>query len=200
VLDGPEFVEEVGAAEVIDELVATGEIPPTVGLFLDSVSRETRDVELRANVAFTRFLAEEVVPDARARYDAGLARGDVVVVGASDGGLCAVFAAAEHPAVFGHALALSGSFWWKPSDAPDDWLARRLGLDGASFFLYAGRQETRAPRPGGPSVVAATRALRDAIEARGLRVEHSEREGWHYYPWWREPLRAGLVTLLGTAS
>ena len=58
-LDGPEFVEEVGAAEVIDELVATGEIPPTVALFLDSVSRETRDVELRANVAFTRFLAEE---------------------------------------------------------------------------------------------------------------------------------------------
>lgn len=100
---------------VFDNLIARGEMPVTVGIFIQpgvfADGKANRSVEYDTlSDRYVRFLLEEMLPEvdktvALRRDAAGRA-----IVGASSGGICAFTAAWERPAEFGKVVSWIGSF------------------------------------------------------------------------------------------
>ena len=126
--DGP-----VRAPRVLDTMIAAGELPPTVGVFVmpgrpadvpaptaradggrpDPRALEQRSVEYDTlSDAYARFLLEDLLP--AATREAGVTLTDDpaqrTIVGISSGGICAFTAAWERPDAFGRVLSHCGSF------------------------------------------------------------------------------------------
>ncbi len=100
---------------VFDNLIAHGDIPVTVGIFIQpgilADGRPNRSVEYDTlSDQYARFLLEEILPEVektvKLRHDAA----SRAISGASSGGICAFTAAWERPNEFGKVLSWIGSF------------------------------------------------------------------------------------------
>ena len=118
-----------------------------------------------------------------------------VVAGSSLGGLAAIYAALEHPEVFGKVISLSGSFWWKPTGSSDaEWLTNlvrtspRLPL---RFYLEVGLMESQSMQ------IDTNRRMRDALIEKGYPVGYFEYDGGHSFLTWSGGMVNGLETLMG---
>lgn len=205
--DGESYTSQVPTPTILDNLVAAGRIPPLAAILISNPSEAARSAELPPNPRFARFLAEELMPWAKARgVFAPAAR--TVVAGASYGGLAAAWAGLTHPEWFGNVYSQSGSFWWAPGwqqagafaqgEAQAEWLTRRFAQSPRlplRFQLEAGLFETG--RPGQVGILDATRHLRDVLRAKGYPVGHREYAAAHGYEHWRISLADGLMALLG---
>lgn len=190
---------------ILDNLIASGALPPVVAVLLSCVNLETRNRELPCNPAFSDFLVQELMPWVHQRFHVTAQPSRTVLGGASYGGLAAAYAAFRHPDVFGKILSQSGSFGWKPQgDSEYEWLTRqfvaspRLNL---SFYLEAGLLETGtdsgADSGAEPSDLIAARHMRDVLLAKGYPVRYSEYNGGHNAVCWQGSLADGLLALLG---
>lgn len=202
--DGESYTRELATPTVLDNLIGAGRLPPTAAIFISNPSNETRSRELPPNPDFTRFLAEELMPWARAR---GLhaPAASTVVAGASYGGLAAAWAGFSHPELFGKVYSQSGSFWWAPgwesagAFGPEgEWLSRRFASREKlplTFQLEAGLFEMG--RDGQVGIRDATRHLRDLLLAKGYTVGHREYAAAHGYEQWGMSFAEGLLALIG---
>ncbi len=111
--DGASYREYVPV--VFDNLIARGDMPVTVGIFIQpglfEGGRSNRSVEYDTlSDQYARFLLEEILPEVekttRLRRDAA----GRAIAGASSGGICAFTVAWERPAEFGKVLSWIGSF------------------------------------------------------------------------------------------
>lgn len=196
--DAEHYLDQVPSATILDNLVAAGALPPTAAILIGNPSAETRAAELPPNPVFAQFLAQELMPWARARGVAADA-GKTVIAGASYGGLAAAYAGLTHPELFGKVYSQSGSFWWAPQEEPE-WLTRQFAQAPrvpVEFQLDAGLFETG--RNGEVGILGATRHLRDVLNAKGYRVGHREYAAGHDYYHWRGSLADGLIGLIGMA-
>lgn len=201
VLDGTAYRDLIPLPVILDNLIAAGRIPPVVAVLAGRFEAEERDADLACNPAFSRFLAEELLPWARQHYHVTADPARTVLAGSSLGGLAAACAAIEHPDRFGNVLAQSGSFAWKPDGAArPEWVARRLAAGPKlplRFSLDAGLLETWPPPAGGPSLLDANRHLRDVLRAKGYDLTYSEYAGGHGHVNWQATLPEELAALLG---
>jgi enterochelin esterase-like enzyme len=199
VFDGWAYVNLVPAPTILDNLVADGAIPPLVAVLIDSLDGDARMRELCCDDAFVAFLADELLPWARAETTASDDPRRTIAAGSSAGGLAAAFAAYRRPDVVGNVLSQSGAFWWG-RDGEGEWLTNRLAEAGrlpVRFWLDAGVLESAPPahQPGAPSILDANRRLRDVLLAAGHEVHHAEFCGGHDYVCWRGTLADGLRAL-----
>ena len=176
VTDGHEFADDrLGAAlPVLDNLVAEGRITAPVVVFVDprdpTTGQNRRQEQYVANPGFAAFIADELLPDIDAAYRTAGTRG---ILGASLGGVCALYFAAERPDVFQRAGSMSPALWAAPE------LFDAFGPTPASqgFFLSAGTLYDGA---------AHTRAMRDVLEAvPGFDLAYAERNEGHSWGQWR---------------
>ena len=109
--------------ELLETMIATGEIPPVVGIFVrpgdtpapgsGNMGRRNRCLEYDGitddNV---RFLNEELIPEVSKRFHLNLSinGNDRCIAGGSSGGIAAFTAAWQHPDLFSRVYANSGSF------------------------------------------------------------------------------------------
>lgn len=100
---------------VFDNLIAAGEMPVTVGVFINPGTfeggRSNRSFEYDTlSDQYVRFLLEEILPEVEKttplRHDAA----SRAISGASSGGICAFTAAWERPGEFSKVLSWVGSF------------------------------------------------------------------------------------------
>lgn len=205
--DGESYTREVPTPILLDNLIAEGRLPSTAAVFIANPSNETRSKELPPNEDFARFLAEELMPWAKAQGIHAPAE-RTVVTGASYGGLAAAWAGFSHPELFGNVYSQSGSFWWAPgwedSDTysrPAEWLTQRFATaprQPLRLHLEAGLFELG--RDGQAGIRDTTRHLRDVLQAKGYAVSHREYAAAHGYEHWRVSLAGGLLALIGTAN
>lgn len=125
--DGHAYISESGLMRVpivFDNLIARGEIPVTIGIFINPGhekagepdgwrSRSNRSLEydsLGSNYA--RFLIEELIPHVTAKFKLNLTSEARLraLSGMSSGGICAFTAAWERPDYFSKVLSHIGSF------------------------------------------------------------------------------------------
>jgi enterochelin esterase family protein len=214
VFDGRSYTTVIPTPTILDNLLAAGHIPPLAAVLLQSPGdseveqRKARTWELSCNPDFADFLADELLPWVRQNFGVPTPQELTLTAGSSLGGLAAVYAAYRRPEVFGRALSLSGSFWWKPESGTDtamateedeewEWLTRQLVAAErlpVRFYVNVGILETDAPA-GMPSQVTANRHLRDVLLARGHQVHYAEYAGQHDYACWRGTLADGLIAL-----
>jgi enterochelin esterase-like enzyme len=107
------------APTVFDNLIAKGEMPVTVGVFINpgNVVQEGRPP--RSNRSFeydtlsdqyTRFLLEEILPEVEKKVNLRHDAASRAIAGASSGGICAFTVAWQRPDQFSRVLSWVGSF------------------------------------------------------------------------------------------
>jgi enterochelin esterase family protein len=203
VFDGGEYTSEIPTPRILDSLLAAARIPPCVALMIDDSTRAARLDELANRAWFADYLAAEVVPWVRARHHVTRDPHRVILAGSSAGGLAATHAALRHPETFGNVLSQSGAFWRgneASNDPPYEWLTRHVASTprrDVRFWLEVGTTESRGALGGSaPSILAANRALRDALRAKGYRVAYAEvPNGVHGYETWGVRLAGGIVAV-----
>jgi enterochelin esterase-like enzyme len=124
--DGAGFVKPAGlfrAPVVFDNLIAKGEMPVTIGIFIQPGSFPHKDPKSkekpRSNRSFeydslgdlyARFLLEEILPAVAKDYNLTTHPEERAICGNSSGGICAFTVAWERPDAFRKVISHIGSF------------------------------------------------------------------------------------------
>ncbi len=206
--DGTGFVKMSPLPAILDNLIASGAVPPLVAIMPCSISQTLRLKELLLHEPFNDFLTKELMPWAHEAYRLTDDSRRVVVSGASAGGLAAAYAAFEHPELFGNVLSLSGAFVYSPGlmspgwKGEHEWLTRRIAASETKpirFYLSAGTLETVSmfDLAGGPALLPANRHLRTVLELKGYEHWLHEFPGAHDMISWQGVIPEGLRALLG---
>ncbi|HET6251622.1 MAG TPA: alpha/beta hydrolase-fold protein [Tepidisphaeraceae bacterium] len=123
--DGSAYSGEKGAMRVpivFDNLIAKGDMPVTIGIFVDpghkggkdargKYKQSTRSLEYdTVNGDYAKFLLEEILPEVAKQYKLTDDPDGRAICGMSSGGICAFTVAWEHPEAFHKVLSHIGSF------------------------------------------------------------------------------------------
>jgi len=117
--DGASYLKQTNAAIVFDNMIAKGDLKPTICVFVEpgdlkgqpKGSKGNRSAEYDSiSDAYLRFLLEELLPDALADYNITDNPRGRAICGMSSGGICAFNAAFERPDQFGVVVSHVGSF------------------------------------------------------------------------------------------
>ncbi|MGZ8842869.1 MAG: alpha/beta hydrolase-fold protein [Pyrinomonadaceae bacterium] len=210
--DGGLYVNTARVATTLDNLIAAGLIPPLVAVMVENPDRWP---ELSCNPAYADFLAQEIVPWARANYHATDRPEQTIIGGTSLGGLQAVCVGLKHSEVFGNVLSQSGDFKWKPDGEKEwEWLNRQFAasprlplrfsfeaglMEGTWWWRDLMAQQPNAPPANliDPTLLAANRNLRDTLQRKGYSVHYTEFNGNHGLFNWRGTLASHLIALVG---
>lgn len=106
---------------VLDNLIHKGEIPLTIGLFVNAGDKgpglpiyggtDNRSVEYDSlGDHYTRFLLEELLPPIEEKYNIAKNPAKRAICGISSGAICAFTVAWERPEAFGKVISHCGSF------------------------------------------------------------------------------------------
>jgi len=116
--DGQGYVGEkagVAAPVVFDNLIHKGEMPVTIGIFVNPGRKEFA-YELReqqyvpVNDTYARFLLEEIIPDVEKDYNLVDEASGRAICGMSDGGLCSFTVGWHRPDAFSKVISHIGSY------------------------------------------------------------------------------------------
>jgi enterochelin esterase-like enzyme len=193
VLDGRDYLRRARLARMVDNLIAAGRIRP-LALAMVANGGQARYVEYACNDSTVSFLRSRVVPLARAQLnlvDLDTHPGAYGLLGASMGGLCALYTALRAPSMFGHAISQSGAFALGAlgSDPVVFDLVRHLPNAPVKIWMDVGSYEQLLP---------ANQRMQALLRQRGYDVTYREYHGGHNYSVWRDDVWRGLEALYGT--
>lgn len=188
VWDGQDYVTRAGLVQQVDTLISDGRIAPIAMALVDHAG-QGRIVEYYANDAVLHFLRSTLLPLAYRDFPV-LATEDHPgfhgVMGASLGGLMALYAAIRMPETFGRVYSQSGAFGLTVDEVAINDLVRYLPPTSARIHLDWGRYEAlRAPN---------LRML-ELLRERGYDVTGHEFTGFHNFTSWAMALAKGLQAL-----
>jgi len=148
---------EIRGGIVLDNLVHDGQIPVTVGVFVDPgvyddvtdpVRRKNRNAEYDASDdRYATFLLDEVVPEVRRRFAITDDPERWGIVGGSSGGNCALTAAWHRPDRFRRSLGLVSSFAQMPGGNPYPALLPTTPRKPLRILLQAAHRDLGWDRP-----------------------------------------------------
>jgi enterochelin esterase-like enzyme len=142
--DGHLYLDPDGifrAGVVFDNLIHAGEMPVTVGVFVDPGEPDNRNAEYDAfDAAYADFLLTEILPNVQANYSITDDPDHWGICGGSAGGNCALTVAWHRPDRFRRVLSFQGSFEQIPGGNPYPRLVPKTPRKPLRIFLSA---ETR---------------------------------------------------------
>jgi enterochelin esterase-like enzyme len=180
--DGGEYLERAKMVNVLDNLIAEGDIPPLVAVMVDPVNRMG---EYWVNDHYLEFLSSELLPEIEGRYRTAADRKARGVMGASLGGLISVYAALSRPDLFSLVGGQSSALMIEEQK-----LAGMLqGTKRASFRFYfdVGKYE--------PRFIPSHERLVALLKKKRWPVFYQELAGGHNWTSWRAHLKDLLVFL-----
>ena len=212
--DGVKF----NAPEVFDRLIAAGEMPITVGIFvmhgrvkaLDSkqaLDRFNRSYEYDGmGDNYARFILDELLPHIEKEHKLNLSKNgnDRAIGGSSSGAVCAFTAAWERPDGFSRVFSTIGTYVGLRGAHEYSTLIRKYEPKPLRIFLHDGSNDLNIY--GGDWWIA-NQAMQRSLVFAGYEVEHIWDEGGHNntggtrvfpdamkYLWkdWPTPVKAGL--------
>ena len=143
--DGHDYQNRDGAwgvPTVLDNLIASGDIPPIIAIFINpgnDPSKELKNAWGSSNRSleydglgdrYARFLVEEIIPEVEKQWPVSKDPEMRGLCGASSGGICSFTAAWERPDQFRRVLSTIGSF---------------VNLRGGNAYPYLIRKTERKP-------------------------------------------------------
>jgi enterochelin esterase-like enzyme len=133
-------------------------------------------------------VAQELLPWVTSQVSLVPHTGGHCVLGASLGGLAALWLGVRLPEIFGSVFSQAGGFALGFTKELGVTTILRVGERvPLRIYLDCGRFDP---------LLAANRAMHELLKARGYEVAYREFNAGHNYPAWREDLTAGLQWLL----
>jgi sugar lactone lactonase YvrE/enterochelin esterase-like enzyme len=188
--DGGAYVNEDGASKapvVFDNLIAAGEMPVTLGLFVDpgvvpapqaeSQPRFNRSYEYDAVGAdYARFLIEELIPEVAKSYSLSDNPDHRALCGASSGGIAAFNVAWQRPDAFRRVYSMIGTFVGLRGGDEFATLVRKTEPKPLRVFLQDGSNDL--------DIYCGdwwmeNQTMERALRFSGYEVEHAWGEGQH---------------------
>lgn len=192
VLDGKDFLRRAKLPTILDNLIAQRRIRPIAALMLDNAG-PGREVEYHCSDAFIEALGRAILPAAGKHVRLSAEGGAHGVLGASSGGLAALWIGLRLPELFGKVYALSGAFELPISPAevwhPVTSSLVQAGVSrGLHIELACGTHDV---------LIDGNRNFAATLRARGYRARLREFAAGHNYVAWRNDLEHGLTALFG---
>lgn len=188
VLDGQDYRRRGAVPAIVDNLQAEGRIRP-LALALVHHGGPARGVEYACSDAHLGFLLGRVLPLAAGELDlldVADHPGAHGILGASMGGLMALYTALRFPGVVGHALSQSGAFSLFDHDTVVSSLALYGPVSPLKVWMDVGAFEP---------LLEPNRRMHRRLGLRGYRVRYREYSGGHNYTSWRNDMGQGLEWL-----
>jgi enterochelin esterase family protein len=145
---------EVRGGIVLDNLIHHGDIPVTIGLFVDpgvfegADDPKNRNVEYDAfDARYVNFLLGEIIPEVMERYAVTEDPDRWGICGGSSGGNCAFTAAWLRPDKFRRVLGFLSSFAQMPDGNPYHELIPSVRRKPLRIFLQAGHRDLHWNEP-----------------------------------------------------
>ena len=195
VTDGTDAISEIyaGMVNVLDNLIADGQIRPIIAVFIDPHDAGTGEYvrwrelvpENLDSCPFCDFVAEEIVPLIDADYKTDPSADARAVLGTSLGGQWAAYMGVAYTDIF-HMIAIK-SFIINEQD----WLLDEYQdseLKPLNIFLHHGIYELASLAP----------RLREILEEKGYPLLYVETNEGHSYGNWRGTTDDLLVYFFGT--
>ncbi len=192
VYDGPDYLQRGRLAVIVDNLIATGRIPPIAVAFVQN-GGAARTVEYGCAEPTLGFITGPVMQLAAQELnllDPAQHPGVHAVMGASMGGLMCVFTALRLPHLFGKVLSQAGAFaYGSEPGAPQSVvlsMLRHFPRPEVKIWLDCGRMDF---------LLEPVRAAAALLDERGYTYQYRENGGAHNYTTWRNACVAGLEYL-----
>lgn len=190
VWDGPDYLNRAGLNIIVDNLIAQGRIRP-LALAMIHNAHQGRFTEYLQNEATVGFAVHELLPFARKHQnllDEGEQPGCHGVLGASMGGLMALYAGLRAPHIFGQVISQSGAFHIAPNDERmliDD-LITLIPPPPLKIWQDVGKIEW---------LLDGNRQMHAQLVGRGYDVTYLEYSGGHNFPMWSQGVGTALETV-----
>jgi enterochelin esterase-like enzyme len=187
VFDGPDYLRRAKLPLILDNLIHQKRIRP-LALAMVANGKRNRFVEYACGDATPGFLLFNVLPLARKELklvDLKKTPGAYGVLGASMGGLIALYTGLRHPDIFGKVLSQSGAFY--PNFVVND-LVQAGQARQIKIWMDVGTLEYLHPF---------NRKMYALLGAQRYDVSYQEYHGGHNYTAWRDEVATGLESLFG---
>lgn len=186
VLDGSDYLKRAHLAKIVDNLIAQKRIRPLALALVDN-GGPARMVEYMCSEATLGLLLTQVLPLAQAELNLLPPNsGTYGIMGASMGGLMALYAGLRYPGIFRQVLSQSGAFKFDQYEAYPFELVRANPTHPLRIWMDAGIYEWLLP---------ANEEMHALLRERNYRVTYHQYSAGHNYPAWANDLWRGLETL-----
>lgn len=192
VLDGRDYKKRGYITRIVDNMIADGRIQPIAIAMIEN-AENFRTMEYNQGDSVPMLLHRSVLPFAQKKLnllDIGENEGIYGILGASMGGLMALYIGLRMPTIFGRVISQAGAFFPFDDETPSlihvmvDNLPTapiKIWQDiGVSDFLYNFNQD-----------------MKQRLEAKGYDLTYSEYSGGHNYTNWRDSLPSALEVMYG---
>ncbi len=172
---------------VMDNLIHKGEMPSTIGLFVDHgiVPAANEEAQPRFNRSFeydamgdryAKFLIDELLPQVAKKYNISADPNDRAIAGASSGGICAFNVAWERPDQFRRVSSTIGTFVGLRGGNEFPTLVRKTEVKPIRVFLQDGSDDLDIYAGGWWT---ANQSMLAALHWAGYDVKHVWGTGGH---------------------
>lgn len=185
VYDGPDYLQRARLATMVENLIAGRRMSPVAMAFLQN-GRSRRHLEYICSDATISWLDKEVLPLARKHLKLTDIRenpGGYGVLGASAGGIMAVYTGLRMPEIFGKVLSQSGVFSLEGRDLAAVDLVRYKHAQDIKIWMDIGILD---------ELLEDNRRMVRILREMDYNVTYREFSGGHNYTSWRDDLWRGL--------
>jgi len=191
VWDGQDYLYRIHLNNIVDNLIYKKRIRPIALAFVDNGGEELRTIEYACSDATLAFLKNEVLPLAEGELNLiNLEKnpGAYGVLGASMGGLMALYTGLRMPGVFGTVLSQSGAFTLGELDTVVFRLIKLEEVLPLKIWLDVGLYDLSG-------LLESNRKMSDLLKMRGYSFLYNEHHAGHNFPAWRDDLWRGFEAL-----
>ncbi len=193
VYDGPDYLHRARLTTIVENLIADGRIRPIAVAFLQN-ARSRRNVEYLCSDATISWLDKEILPLARRHLRLVNVKekpGSYAVLGASAGGIMAMYTGLRMPEIFGKVLSQSGVFALEGRDFAAVDLVNHRHAHDLKIWMDCGILD---------DLLEDNRRMSRLLQEQEYNVTYREFSGGHNYTSWRDDLWRGLEALFPPIS
>ncbi len=188
VYDGTDYLRRGKINVIVDNLIAQKRIRPIAMALLQNGGRDRRFIEYACADGTLSWLRHDVFPLAQKKLKLTDERGAFGVLGASMGGLMAMYTGLRMPETFGKIVSQAGIFWFEDMPTSVVELIENKPRTDVKIWMGAGHMDF---------LLEDNRRMQPILRERGYNVTYHEAGGAHNYTSWRNNLGNALETMFG---
>jgi enterochelin esterase-like enzyme len=196
VWDGQDYLKWVHLHHMMDNLIHQGRIQPVALAFIDNAGQDLRTMEYSCNDATLGFLIMQVIPFTQRELnliDIKTDPGAYGILGASMGGLMALYTGIRLSQMFGRVLSQSGAFSLGDFDMVVYDLVQQSEKRPVHVWLNAGVYDLYG-------LLETNQRMHQVLKKKGYSVMYREYHAGHNYPAWRDEIWRGFEALYGAGN